>query len=442
MLAQPLSAFLARHGIHYAWVIVAVTFVTALTTAGAVGIPGALILPLTHEFGWDTAQISSALATRLLLFGLMAPFAAALIGRYGVRRMVALAITLIVAGLGGALVMHQIWHLVIAWGIVVGIGTGLTALVLSAIVANRWFVARRGLVIGLLAASTSTGQLVFLPMTASIAQAYGWRAALMPPIGALIVVAILMMLFMRDWPSDIGLAAYGETAPAAPRPAQHTPVYAAIGRAFTVLGEAAVTPVFWILFATFFVCGLSTNGLIQTHFIPFCADYGLPAVTAASVLAAMGICDIVGTIGSGWLSDRIAAGKLLVLVLRPARAGIAVPALVGLHRCRPVVICDLLRARLDRHGAADGEARQRRLRARARADRVRFGLLRAPTRRRHRRLRRRSAAHHPRNLPAGLLYRGRGVPSVAAALALMARSEAPIATSKPRGIPAAHGSRP
>jgi predicted MFS family arabinose efflux permease len=311
MLARPLSAFLARYGIHYAWVIVAVTFLTALTTAGAVGIPGALILPLTHEFGWDTAQISSALAIRLLLFGLMAPFAAALIGRYGVRRMVAVAITLIVAGLGGAMVMSQIWHLVVTWGIVVGIGTGLTALVLSAIVANRWFVARRGLVIGMLAASTSTGQLVFLPMTASLAQAYGWRVALMPPIGALILVAILMLLFMRDWPSDIGLAAYGETAPAAPRPAQHTPVYAAIGRAFTVLGEAAVTPVFWILFATFFVCGLSTNGLIQTHFIPFCADYGLPAVTAASVLAAMGICDIAGTIGSGWLSDRIAAGKLL-----------------------------------------------------------------------------------------------------------------------------------
>lgn len=309
MLSRPLSGILTKYGVHYAWVVLGVTFVTALTTAGAVGIPGALILPLTHEFGWDTAQISSALAIRLLLFGLMAPFAAALIARYGVRPTVISAITLIVAGLVGALFMDRVWHLVLAWGIVVGVGTGMTALVLSATVANRWFVARRGLVIGILAASTSTGQLVFLPMTTSLAETHGWRAALMPPIGALIFVAILMLLFMRNRPSDLGLAPYGETAVLQTAPP--APPTAAVRRAFEVLGEAVATPTFWILFATFFVCGLSTNGLIQTHFIPFCSDFGVAPVIAAGVLAAMGVCDIFGTVGSGWLSDRVAPGKLL-----------------------------------------------------------------------------------------------------------------------------------
>src|ERR1700722_18314134 len=309
MLSRPLSEILIRHGVHYAWVVLAVTFVTALTTAGAVGIPGALILPLTQEFGWDTAQISSALAIRLLLFGLMAPFAAALIARYGVRPTVISAITLILAGLVGALFMDRVWHLVLAWGIVVGVGTGMTALVLSATIANRWFVARRGLVIGVLAASTSTGQLVFLPMTTSLAQTHGWRVALMPPIGALISVAVLMLLFMRNRPSDLGLAPYGETAPLQPAPP--APPRAVVRRAFEVLGEAVVTPTFWILFGTFFVCGLSTNGLIQTHFIPFCSDFGIAPVAAAGVLAAMGVCDFFGTVGSGWLADRVAPGKLL-----------------------------------------------------------------------------------------------------------------------------------
>jgi sugar phosphate permease len=311
MLAKPLSALLGRYGIHYSWIVVAVTFVTALTTAGSVGIPGALILPLSHEFGWDPAQISSALALRLLLFGLMAPFAAALMDRYGVRRMVLIAIAMIIVGLLGALGMHQLWHLVLSWGIIVGTGTGFTALVLSAVISNRWFTARRGFVVGILAASSSTGQLVFLPMTAAIAEGHGWRAALLPPIAALLTVALLVFLFVPNRPSDLGLARYGETNSLEDPAPANTSLNAAIGRAFEVLGEVAFTPVFLIMFATFFVCGLSTNGLIQTHFISFCADYGVAAVGAAGVLAMMGVCDIFGTIGSGWLSDRVAPGKLL-----------------------------------------------------------------------------------------------------------------------------------
>ena len=198
MVAQALADRLSRRGIHYGWVIVAVTFLTSLTTAGAMGLPGALILPLSREFGWDVAEISSAIAIRLVLFGLMAPVAAALIENYGVRRIVIAAITLIVSGLLLAPVMTQVWHLVLLWGIVVGIGTGMTALVLGAIIATRWFVARRGLVVGMLTASSATGQLVFLPVAAWLVDHVGWRFALVPTIGALIAVGLLVVVFMRD----------------------------------------------------------------------------------------------------------------------------------------------------------------------------------------------------------------------------------------------------
>jgi sugar phosphate permease len=308
MLARALAERLARHGIHYGWVIVAVTFLTTLTTAGAMGLPGALIIPLSKEFGWDVAGISSAIAIRLVLFGLMAPIAAALIETYGVQRVVIAAIGFIVTGLLLALTMTQMWHLVVLWGIVVGIGTGMTALVLGAIIATRWFVARRGLVIGMLTASSATGQLVFLPLAAWLVDHVGWRYALLPTIGALGVVAVLILLFMRDRPSDVGLAAFGEAPSAAKAGPPPAPGF---GWAFVVLRDALPSPAFWVLAGTFFICGLSTNGLIQSHFISLCADFGMPAVDAASTLAMMGMFDLVGTIGSGWLSDRYDCRALL-----------------------------------------------------------------------------------------------------------------------------------
>ncbi len=312
MPAQRLAALLDRFGIHYAWAVAGAIFLTALTTAGAVGIPGALILPMGREFGWDTAEISSALGLRLALFGLMAPFAAALIERYGIRRVVMAAILLIIGGLAGALVMTRVWQLILFWGVAVGIGTGMTALVLSAIVANRWFSAHRGLALGLLTASSATGQLVFLPLAAWLADNWGWRAALLPAVISLALAAILVMLFVRDRPSDLGLHPFGGMATAPPNPpGPPAPPQAVIGRAFAVLAEAAGSPAFWILFATFFICGLSTSGLIQTHFIPLCGDFGMAPLAAASVLAAMGVFDIIGTVGSGWLSDRYDSRKLL-----------------------------------------------------------------------------------------------------------------------------------
>jgi MFS family permease len=309
MLASLLAARLARSGIHYGWVIVAVTFVVALTTAGAIGLPGALILPLSREFGWDVSQISGALALRIVLFGLMAPFSAALIERYGVRRIIGAAITLIIGGLLLALFMSRPWQLFLYWGIIVGFGTGMTALVMSAIVSARWFSEKRGLVVGMLTASSATGQLAFLPLAAWLVEHWGWRYALAPSIGGLLVAGALVALFMVEFPADIGLAPYGDPVGTPPPVRAATPP--SLMRAFTVLRDVSNNPVFWILFATFFICGLSTNGLIQTHFISFCADYGMDEVSAASTLAMMGVFDLVGTIASGWLSDRYDNRKLL-----------------------------------------------------------------------------------------------------------------------------------
>ena len=303
MLSTALAAALARRKIHYGWVVVAVTFLTMLVTAGAMGAPGVLIVPLEREFGWDNAQISTALALRLLLFGVFGPFAAAFMNRYGLRRVMICASALVVTGFVASLAMTHVWQLVLLWGVVIGVGTGLTAIVLAATVAARWFTQRRGLVVGLLSASSATGQLVFLPLIADLTERFGWRVALVSVCGMLAAAALAALALMRDRPSDLNLPPYGESA-ILPTPPIGAGLVSLLVAPLEVLRDAARVPLFWVLFGTFFICGLSTNGLIQTHFITLCGDYGLTAVTAASVLAMMGVFDFIGTIGSGWLSDR------------------------------------------------------------------------------------------------------------------------------------------
>jgi MFS family permease len=302
-MSTALAALLARRNVHYGWVVAAVTFVTLLVTAAAMGTPGVLIVPLENEFGWSDAQISSALALRIMLFGLFGPFAAAFMNRFGVRRVIIAAMALISTGLLASLAMTHLWQLVLLWGVVVGIGTGLTAMVLAATVATRWFNHRRGLVMGMLAASSATGQLVFLPLIAELSTRFGWRASLIFIAAMLGLVALVASLFMRNRPSDLNLPIYGETK-VTPPPVEGVGLVSLLMAPLYVLKEASRAPVFWVLFGTFFVCGASTNGLIQTHFITLCHDYGLAATGAASVLAMMGIFDFFGTIGSGWLSDR------------------------------------------------------------------------------------------------------------------------------------------
>jgi len=302
MLAHVLAPAMARRGVHYGWIVVAVAFLTMLATAAAMGMPGVLLLPLKDEFGWDLGAISGALALRLALFGMVAPFAAALMLRYGMRVVVSTALVFIVAGLALATQMTALWQLWLTWGLMLGLSTGVTANVLGATVASRWFTKRRGLVVGLLSASSATGQLLFLPVAAWLSEHIGWRQAMVPAAVLCLVCLVLVMLFLRDHPGDVDLASYGEDEVVAP------PVRRAGGNAlalsFSALAMASRNRTFWILAGTFFVCGLSTNGLVQNHFIPLCHDFGMDAVSASGVLALMGACDFVGTIVSGWLSDR------------------------------------------------------------------------------------------------------------------------------------------
>lgn len=299
MLSSAVAGYLSRRSVHYGWVVAATAFLTMLVTAGTIGAPSVLLLPLQREFGWEASSISAALAIRFFLFGLMAPFAAALMNRYGLRRMALTALSVIFAGMALSLFMRELWQLIVLWGFVIGIGTGLTAMVMGATIATRWFTARRGFVIGLLTASTATGQLVFMPLIAALTEAYGWRSAVIFIIAMLFVCAAAMLAFMRDRPSDLGLKPYGQTVdepPAATALTSNSPI--------DTLIEAARTRIFWVLFLSFFVCGLSTNGLIQTHFVSLCADYGMAPVAATGFLAIIGIFDFAGTVASGWLSDR------------------------------------------------------------------------------------------------------------------------------------------
>ena len=303
MVSAVLASSLARRNIHYGWVVVAATFLTMLVTAGAMGAPGVLIKPLQDEFGWETSQISSALAIRLILFGLMGPFAAAFMNYFGVRKVIVFALITIGVGFIGSLFMTQVWQLLLCWGIIVGFGTGLTAMVLAATVSTRWFTKHRGLVVGMLSASSATGQLVFLPLMAELTERYGWRTTVIFVCGMIVVAALVVLLLMRDRPSDVNLPLVGEIHITPPPPATKN-LKAALASPIVILKEASTSSTFWILFATFFICGLSTNGLIQTHFVTLCGDFGIVPVAAASVLAVMGIFDFFGTIGSGWLSDR------------------------------------------------------------------------------------------------------------------------------------------
>ncbi|CAN7478117.1 MFS transporter [Pseudorhodoferax sp. LjRoot39] len=308
MLAHRLAALLQRRGIHYAWAIAAITFLAMLVTSAALGLPGALMQPLGKEFGWSTTELSSIFATRFALYGLLGPFAAVVLMRYGVSRVVAFAAAVIASTLVLGVFMHTLGEAFVLWGVVLGVGTGLTAMVLGAMVANRWFVQRKGLVMGLLAGSSATGQLLFLPLAAWLIEQHGWRWALLPIVAASALVFTLVLLFMRDSPAAMGLAAYGADPAAAPAPAAPRADWKL---PFQTLASASRVPAFWVLAGTFFICGLSTNGLVQTHFISLCGDYGLGPVPAASVLAMMGIFDLIGTTASGWLSDRYDSRKLL-----------------------------------------------------------------------------------------------------------------------------------
>ena len=287
-------------GLHPAWRVAAITFLVLLVAAGIRSAPSVLIVPLEQEFGWTRDVTGFAVGLNILLFGLTGPFAVAILERFGMRRTVGVSLLVLAAGVAMTPFMTASWQLVALWGGVVGGASGVTALALAATVANRWFVARRGLVMGVLTASTATGQLIFLPVFTALVQTVGWRAVsvVLACIAAALIGPVLLM--MRDRPSDLGIPPYGGTAIVAPVAVQN-PVRRALMALRTGLGQRD----FWLLAGTFFICGASTNGLIGTHLIPACLDSGwVPAGMAAGLLAAMGVFDMIGTTLSGWLSDR------------------------------------------------------------------------------------------------------------------------------------------
>ena len=297
-----------RSKIHPAWIVAAITFGTLFASAGFRSAPSVLILPLEEEFGWRRDVISAAIAINVLLFGLTAPFAAALMDRFTIRKVVMSALSVISLGALLTIWMNQSWHLLLLWGVVVGIGTGSMALVFAATIANRWFVKKRGLVIGVLTAAGASGQLVFLPTLANLAQDPGWRASsLMISIAAFLMVP-LIYFFLKEDPQSINTTPYGAESDWQP-PMLEKGNAAKV--AVDALRDASKVRNFWYLVGSFFVCGLSTSGLIGTHFIPAAHDHGMSQVTAASLLALIGVFDVVGTITSGYLTDRIDPRKLL-----------------------------------------------------------------------------------------------------------------------------------
>ncbi|MFB7360946.1 MFS transporter [Streptomyces hydrogenans] len=294
--------------VHRAWSVAAVTFVTIIGAAAFASLPGLLIEPLHTEFDWSRGTIGFAVSVNLALYGLTAPFAAALMDRFGIRRVVAVALTVIALGSVLTVWMTAAWQLVLFWGVLVGLGSGSMALAFAATVTNRWFTARRGLVTGILTAAGASGQLVFLPLLSWLVEHHGWRpAAVTVALSALAVVPFVWLL-LRDHPADVGLAPYGGEY--AEKPA---PVTGAARRAVAVLLKAARTGPFWLLAGTFAICGASTNGLVKTHFVPAAHDHGMPVTAAAGLLAVIGVFDVVGTIASGWFTDRFEARRLLAV---------------------------------------------------------------------------------------------------------------------------------
>lgn len=312
-----------------AWWVAAATMAALVATAGFRSSTGALLEPLEAEFGWSRTTTSGAVTLNLVVYGLTAPFAAALMERLGVRRVATGGLLLVAAGSGLTLVMTQAWQLWLLWGLPVGVGTGSMALVFGAVVANRWFVRHRGLVTGIFSAASSAGQLVFLPTIARLAEDPGWRWAAGLVAAAALLLVPVVGLVLRDRPSDVGQVPLGAPAAYADPPLDHDGPGAA-RTTLVVLRQVSRSPVFWALFGSFWICGWSTNGLVGTHFIPAAHDHGMPATTSASLLALIGVFDIVGTIASGWLTDRVDP-RLLLVVYYSLRglSLLVVPSLLG-----------------------------------------------------------------------------------------------------------------
>lgn len=286
--------------VHRAWLVAIVTTLALVAAAAFRSTTGAFFEPLESEFGWQRSQLSTAVTINLVVYGLAAPFAATLLERYSMRKVAMVALGLVACGAGLSVFISHYWQLWLLWGVLVGLGTGAMALVFGSVVANRWFSKRRGLVMGLFSGANAAGQLIFLPSIVAIIEHASWRIAALVVTGfALLIIPLLRWPFANS-PAEIGVLPYGATGPVAPAAKPQGSMAAATLR---VLFTSARYPAFWVLAMTFWICGWSTNGLVQTHFIPAAHDHGMPATTASGLLALIGVFDILGTVFSGWLTD-------------------------------------------------------------------------------------------------------------------------------------------
>jgi MFS family permease len=300
---------------YYGWFVLALCFLTTLTSAGVRSSPSVLIHPLEAEFGWSRMLIASAVSMNLLLFGIAAPISGWLLDRYGPRKVMLGSLTLLIVGVSGTMAMNQFWQFFLVWGVIVGLGAGGVGSVLTATIGNRWFVARRGLALGILGSASSTGQIIFLPLFMAMITYAGWRIGSM----ALIVVALILLpliyVFMRDDPSEVGLEPYGAGQSGVASSGGVASLRGMRSGSATITAREVVThPTFWLLVGSFFVCGGTANGLIGTHLIPHEIDLGIPQIAAASILGVMGGLNMVGTIFSGWMIDRVRPQRWLALV--------------------------------------------------------------------------------------------------------------------------------
>jgi MFS family permease len=300
-------AKLCQGRVHYAWVVLVVMFAATLAGVGVRAAPGVMIVPLQRAFGWEVATISVAVSLNIVLLGATGPFLTGLIEVIGLKRTILACMAMLIAGTGLSNFMTAPWQLYLTWGLMVGIGSGAGAMGAAAAIANRWFARRNGFAMGMLTAANAAGQLVFLPLLAMLAQRYGWQGVSIAVTLAVLAMLPIVALLLPESPANIGLAPYG--AAASPYWAPHRDNPFAV--AMTALFRASHSFDFWLLTLSFAVCGLSTNGLINTHLIAYCADRGIPEVAGAGILASLGVFSLIGAAGSGWLCDRLNPRVLL-----------------------------------------------------------------------------------------------------------------------------------
>jgi MFS family permease len=300
---------------YYGWFVVALCFLTTLISAGVRSSPSVLIHPLESEFGWSRALIASAISMNLLLFGVAAPISGFLLDRYGPRKVMLGSLLLLIIGVSGTVAVTQFWQFFLVWGVIVGIGAGGVGSVLTATIGNRWFIARRGLALGILGSASSTGQLIFLPFFMAMIAYSGWRIGSTTLIVLAVFLLPLIFLFMRDDPADVGLQPYGAGDPKAATAGGTASLRGMSAKNATITVREVIShPTFWLLCGSFFVCGGTANGLIGTHLIPHEIEIGIPQIAAASLLGIMGGLNMVGTIFSGWMIDRVKPHRWLALV--------------------------------------------------------------------------------------------------------------------------------